>query len=342
MGTFGSDDTIPLGIQLGDRLSLDQTKWAADYADQNGLESLWIAEGRLTRDGITLAAILAERTERIKIGNGVLNNRTRNAGLMAVTFKTLDEIAPGRIFLGMGAWWEPIATKLGTPLVKPLKYMREYVDALRQFFANETVEVDGEFISIHDARFDSMYRQNVPVEMPIYIGAVGPKMLELSGEIADGVNLDFLLPTSYMAGALERINAGLHKRTDGVDELDVTMLIASSIDDDDPRQAIDACKAFLTLYLAQQPHIGEHCGADPELVADIQKITGWPADPGQIDEAMKLVSDELVHRVTACGTTSQVMDAYEAYRAAGVRVPVISPLGNKELTIQQLVKASKA
>lgn len=334
-------DTIPLGIQLGDRLSLAQTKWAADYADENGLESLWVAEGRLSRDGITLAAILADRTERIKIGNGVLNNRTRNVGLMAVTFKTLDEIAPGRIFLGMGAWWEPIATKLGTPLRKPLKHMREYIDALRQFFDNQEVHIDGEFVYVDGARFDSMYRENKPVHMPIYIGAVGPKMLELSGEIADGVNLDFLLPPSYMIGANEQMAKGLAKRTDGVDSLDVTMLIASSIDDDDPRQAIDACKAFLTLYLAQQPHIAEHCGAEPELVADIQKITGWPARPDQITEAMKLVSDELVHRVTACGTTSQVMEKYEEFRDAGVRVPVISPMGNKELTIEQLVKASK-
>ena len=334
-------ETIPLGIQLGDRLSLEQTFWAAEFADQNGLESLWVAEGRLSRDGITLAAILADRTERIRIGNGVLNNRTRNVGLMAVTFKTLDEIAPGRIFLGMGAWWEPIASKLGTPLVKPLKYMREYVDALRQFFANEMVEIDGEFIKVHDARFDSMYRENKPVEMPIHIGAVGPKMLELSGEIADGVNLDFLLPPSYMNGANAQLAKGLAKRTDGVDSLDVSMLIASSVNDDDPRAAVDACKAFLTLYLAQQPHIAEHCGADPELVADIQAITGWPARPEQIDEAMHLVSDDLVHSVTACGTTSQVLDKYAEYRDAGVRVPVISPLGDKEQTIDKLVKASK-
>jgi len=332
---------IELGLQLGDRLSFAEMLWAAEFADEEGLESLWVAEGRLSRDGIVPAAILAHRTSRVRIGTGVLSNRTRNVGLMAVTFKTLDEVAPGRAFLGLGAWWEPLASKLGSPLRKPLTYMREYVDGLRQFFANEEVHVDGEFIKVDGARFDSMYRENVPVDIPIYIGAVGPKMLELTGEVADGANLDFLLPPSYLEGALAHIEAGVARRTDGQRAIDITQLVACSVDDVDPRGAIDAAKAFLTLYLAQQPHIGSHCGAEPELVARIQEVCGWPATPAQIEDAMALVSDELVHRVTACGTTAQAMEKLEAYRAAGVRVPIISPLGNKEQTIVSLVKASR-
>ncbi|MTV24908.1 LLM class flavin-dependent oxidoreductase [Nitriliruptoraceae bacterium ZYF776] len=333
---------FPLGVHVGERLELDQLLWQARFAEEQGFESVWVAEGRLSRDGIVPAALVAHETERIRIGTGVVNNKSRNAALMAVTFKTLAEVAGERIILGIGAWWEPLASKVGEPLHKPLKSMREYLTVLQAFFRNETVDFDGEFVHMHDVRFDSMYRENRPVHMPIYIGAVGPKMLELSGELSDGVHLDFLLPPSYLDDALPRIDAGVAKRTDGVTGIDITQIVACSVDDGDRQAAIDACKAFLTLYLAQQPHIGSHCGAEPELVDRIQEIARWPATPSQIQEAMKLVPNELVQNVTACGTTDEAFEKLASYHEAGVRVPIISTLGDKEQTLRRLAAAAHA
>ncbi|MEZ7002332.1 LLM class flavin-dependent oxidoreductase [Streptomyces sp. AD55] len=332
---------LPLGIHVGERLSLEQTYWQAELADRNGFESVWVAEGRLARDGIVPAAVIASRTDHVKIGTGVVNNKSRNAALMAVTFKTLDELAPGRAILGIGAWWEPLATKVGQPLRKPVASMREYITVLQTFFRNEVVSFDGEFVQMQDVRFDSMYRENKPVDIPIYIGAVGPRMLELAGEISDGVHMDFLLPPSYLTGAKEAIAKGIAKRTDGKDAIDLTQIVACSVDDDDPQEAIDACKAFLTLYLAQQPHIAEHCGVERELVDRIQERAGWPATPEAIKKAMPLVPNELVQNVTACGTTAQVFDKLMEYHEAGVRCPIISTLGDKEQTLTRLAQAAK-
>lgn len=334
--------TLPLGVHVGERLSLEQTLWQAKFADDHGFESVWVAEGRLARDGIVPAAIVASQTRSVKIGTGVVNNKSRNAALMAVTFKTLDEVAPGRAILGIGAWWEPLATKVGTPLVKPLKSMREYITVLQAFFRNELVDFDGEFVTMKGVRFDSMYRENRPVDIPIYVGAVGPKMLELSGEITDGVHLDFLLPPSYMKGALEAINTGVAKRTDGRTSIDITQIVACSVDDKNPQDAIDACKAFLTLYLAQQPHIAEHSGVERELVDRIQEIARWPATPEQIKQAMTLVPNSLVQNVTACGSTDDAFAKLEEYRAAGVRCPIISTLGDKEQTLTRLADAARS
>jgi len=333
---------IPLGIHVGERLSLEQTYWQAELADENGFESVWVAEGRLSRDGIVPAAIIASRTKNVKIGTGVLNNKSRNAALMAVTFKTLDEIAPGRAILGIGAWWEPLATKVGEPITKPLKAMREYIGVCQSFFRNEVVDFEGEFVQMRDVRFDSMYRENKPVDVPVYIGAVGPKMLELAGEIADGVHMDFLLPPSYMELAIPAIEAGIAKRTDGRTSIDLTQIVSCSVNDRDPQEAIDACKAFLTLYLCQQPHIAAHCGVEPELVQRLQEIAGWPATPEQIKKAMQLVPNELVQRVTACGTTDQAFEKLVSYHEAGVRCPIISTLGDKEETLTRLAKAARA
>ncbi len=329
-------DQIPLGVHLGERLTLEQTWWQAEYADTNGFESIWIAEGRLARDGIVPAAVIAAKTHKAAIATGVVNNKTRNAALMAVTFKTLDEIAPSRIRLGIGAWWEPLASKVGTPVVRPLTSMREYVEVLQGLFRNELVTMNGEFVQMNGVRFDSMYHENKSINVPIYFGSVGPKMLTLAGEIADGVHLDFLLPVDYLVDARSAIERGLQKREVPKTDFHVTQIIACSVDDSNPDEAVDACRAFLTQYLMQQPHIAEHCGVEPELVERIQKVAGWPATPQDIRNTMHLVPTRLVHEVSACGTTSRAFNKLCEYYEAGIDLPIISTHGDKENTLVQL------
>lgn len=334
---------IPLGVHLGERLTLEQTWWQAEFADRHDFDSVWVAEGRLARDGIVPAAVIASRTHRVRIATGVVNNKSRNAALMAVTFKTLDELAPGRAVLGIGAWWEPIASKVGTPVERPLTAMREYVTVLQTFFRNELVEFSGDFVHMDGVRFDSMYHENKAIDVPIYFGSVGPQMLQLAGEIADGVNLDFLLPVDYLTGsdgALAAIRRGIDTRTDGADHIEVTQIVACSVDDRDPDEAVDACRAFLTQYLMQQPHIAAHCGVEPDLVDRIKEIAGWPATPDDVRRAMTLVPTSLVHQVTACGTSTQAYDKLCEYHDAGVEVPLISTHGDKEQTLVALAEAA--
>jgi len=117
--------------------------------------------------------------------------------------------------------------------------------------------------------------------------------------------------------------------------------VSCSINDSNPDEAVNACRAFLTLYLMQQPHIAEHCGVDPDLVSKLKQIAGWPAMSEDVRRAMHLVSDDLVHRVTACGTTRDVVNKLEEYCDAGVRCPVISTLGDKEQTLTSIARALK-
>ncbi|MBN2501463.1 MAG: LLM class flavin-dependent oxidoreductase, partial [Anaerolineales bacterium] len=83
------------------------------YAEQRGFEAVWQAESRLVRDAIVPMAAYAAVTDKIKIGSGVINNWTRNIGLLAATFLTLDDLAPGRMICGLGAWWDPLAKNVG-------------------------------------------------------------------------------------------------------------------------------------------------------------------------------------------------------------------------------------
>ena len=314
----------------------------AQWAEEHGFEGVWVGEGRLATNAVVGITLIAANTQRIKVGSGILPYRTRNAALMAVTWKTLDDLAPGRMRLGLGGWWEPLATRCGLPNAKPLKAMREVITVTKGMLAGEMVTHHGEFVDVDSVKFDGPTDDDgraYPV--PIYIGAVRMGMCRLAGELADGVLLDFLVPPSYNDLAMAAVRDGAKASGRSLDGFDVPQLIAASIDDDDPQKAIDDCKEFLTQYIAQQPHIAEFCGAEPELVAKIQSILGWPATKAEVRDAMGLVSNEITQQVAACGTTTQALDKINEWSDHGCTEAVITPLGADAFgTLDQL--AAKA
>lgn len=301
----------------------------AQWAEERGFTGVWVGEGRLVTNAIVPITLIAAHTKRIKVGSGILPYRTRNAALMAVTWKTLDDLAPGRMRLGLGGWWEPLATRCGLPNTKPLKAMREVITVTKAMLAGGLVTYHGEFVDVEDVKFDGPTDDDDhPYPVPIYIGAVRMGMCRLSGELADGVLLDFLVPPSYNDLAMDAVREGAAKSGRSLDDFEVPQLIAASVNDTDPQAAIDDCKAFLTQYLAQQPHITEFAGADPELIDAVKAIVGWPATKAQIAEAMRLVPNELTQSVAACGTTTQALDKIAEWVDRGCTEPVITPLGN--------------
>ena len=183
----------------------------AQYAEQKGFEAVWQAESRLVRDAIVPMAAFAATTTRLKVGSGVINNWTRNIGLLAMTFLTLDDLAPNRIICGIGAWWDPLARNVGIERRKPLLAMRETVDVLRRLLRMENVTFHGEFHHVTGIELDVVHGRREPRHVPIYIGATGDQMMELTGEIADGAVLNYCVPPEYNDRALELLEAGAKK-----------------------------------------------------------------------------------------------------------------------------------
>src|SRR3989337_69814 len=120
----------------------------ARYAEEKGFEAVGQAESRLVRDAIVPMAAYAAVTDNIKVGSGVINNWTRNIGLLAATYLTLDDLAPNRIICGIGAWWDPLARNVGINRQKPLIAMRETITILRRLLNMERVTFHGEFIQV--------------------------------------------------------------------------------------------------------------------------------------------------------------------------------------------------
>ncbi|HAG97809.1 MAG TPA: LLM class flavin-dependent oxidoreductase, partial [Ktedonobacter sp.] len=179
-----------VAMYLQDKHAIRDGMAYAQYAEQRGFEAVWQAESRLVRDAIVPMAAFAAVTSHIKIGSGVINNWTRNIGLLAATFLTLDDLAPDRIICGLGAWWDPLAKQVGIERRKPLKAMRETIEVMRRLLNMERVTFHGEFHHVDDIELDVVHGRREPRNVPIYIGATHMGMMELAGEIADGGGLN--------------------------------------------------------------------------------------------------------------------------------------------------------
>jgi 5,10-methylenetetrahydromethanopterin reductase len=296
------------------------------YAEEHGFEAVWQAESRLVRDAIVPMAGYAAVTEKIKVGSGVINNWTRNIGLLAATFLTLDDLAPNRVICGIGAWWDPLAMNVGIERRKPLTAMRETVEVLRRLLNMERVTFHGEFHHVDEIELDVVHGRHEPRDVPIMIGATGPKMMELTGEISDGAVLNYCVPPEYNDRAMELLEKGAKKAGRTLDDIDRPQLVVCSVDHDHDA-AIDTTKMLLCQYLAQQPHIAKASEVSDDVVAEIQSILGWPATHEQIQSAKHLVPDELVHRITASGTPDEARAKVQEYVDRGATCPILYPVG---------------
>jgi len=315
-----------LAIYLQDAHSIPDAIGYVQYAEQRGFEAVWQADSRLVRDAVVPMAAFATCTETIRIGSGVVDCWTRNPARLASTFSTLDDLAPGRIILGIGAWWEPLASKVGVHRHRPLKAMRETVEACRALLADETVTYDGEFVHLDGVELDYVYQERRPKHVPIYIGATGDRMLELTGEIADGVVLNYLVSPEYNRRAMDRLADGAARAGRSVDDLDRPQLVVCSVAET-RAEALDGARLMVTQYLGQQPHIMKASGVPESLLEEIGRVLTWPATHEQVEAASKLVPDGIVQMICAAGTADEVREKVAQYMADGCTCPILYPLG---------------
>ena len=304
----------------------------ARYAEARGFEAVWQAESRLVRDAIVPMAAYAAVTDRLKVGSGVINNWTRNIGLLAATFLTLDDLAPDRVICGIGAWWDPLAQKVGIDRRRPLLAMRETVEVMRRLLAMETVTFHGEFHYVDGITLDVVHGRKTPRNVPIYIGATGMKMMELAGEIADGVCLNYLVNPRYNAEAMEALERGAKKAGRSVDAVDRPQLVICSVDND-RKHALNMARKMMTQYLGQQPHLMKASGVSQELLDEIHQVLTWPATEEEIEGAMHLVPDDVVQMCTASGSPAEVKAKVREYIDSGATCPILYPLGDPRLMI---------
>ena len=320
-----------MSLYMQDKHPISYEMEMARYAEERGFSEIWQADTRLARDCVVLMSAFLSTTKTLRVGSGVLPIWTRNPAVIAATWSTMREMAGkvdgrGRVMLGLGAWWEPIAGRVGVNRHKPLQAMRENVESIRELFTMEEVTYQGDFVQLEKVKLDVAFGDLSPRDIPIYIGATGPKMLELAGEICDGVVLNYLVSVDYIKNAVKLVEKGAQKVGKTIEDIDRPELLVCSLSDDDPDAAMFEAKKLAAYYFATEPHIMKASGADEDLLKEVQAIMGWPATEEDYIKASKIIPEDIVRNIMAVGTTDECRVKVKEYIDAGVTCPILYPM----------------
>lgn len=320
-----------MALYMQDKHPIQYELEIAAQAEERGFSEIWQADTRLARDCIVLMSAFLTRTKRMRFGSAVLPIWTRNPAVIAATWSTMWELAgkvdgKSRVMLGIGAWWEPIAGRVGVNRVKPLKAMREHIESIRQLFSMQEVTYQGEFVHLDRIRLDVAFGDTGPRDIPLYIGATGDQMLEMAGEICDGVVLNYVVSVDYIRKAVGLVEKGARKAGKTLADVDRPELLVCCLSDKDPKAAMAEGKKLVAYYLATEPHIMKASGVSDELLEKVQSMMSWPATEEDYIRTSKVIPDEVVRNVMAVGTTEECRTKVKEYIDAGVTCPILYPM----------------
>jgi 5,10-methylenetetrahydromethanopterin reductase len=252
----------PVGLVLGSMLAPERIAETARLAERLGYGEVWLSEDAFFTGGISGVTAALAATERIPVGLGVVSAMTRHPALLAMELATVARMHPGRLRPGIGLGVPGWLRQMGLWPRSQLTAIRECLTAVRRLLAGEEVTDEGASFQFRSVRLT--YPLAEP--LPIYMGVVGPRMLRLSGEIADGNVLSVLAGLDYVRWAKEQIAAGAAE-AGRPGPRPLTLFALFSVDRDGQR-ARDAVRGAMAFYLADDPRnaLTEVYGVADELV----------------------------------------------------------------------------
>jgi len=300
--------------------------YLSKLAEEAGFDTIWITDHYNNRDVWSTLAVLSLLTSRVKLGTGVTNPYTRNVGITASSIASISELSGGRAILGIGPGDKATFDKMGIAWDRPLTRVKEAVSAIRAFLAKEQVSQTG-FVGAQLA-FSAG-------KIPIYIGAQGPKMLELAGAIGDGVLINASHPEDFKY-AVPVIRQGAEKA--GRKPQDVQICAYASFSaDKDREKAIGAAKMVVAFIVAGSPeNVLDRHGISLE---EAQKIQGALAKY-DFGAAMAAVTPKMAEAFSVAGTPADCLARVDELLKTGVtQIVVGSPIGpDKERSIKLIGK----
>jgi len=300
-----------------------------NLAEKSGFESAWVAEDYFLRDAVSPLACFALATKRIKVAFGVINPYSRNPAVIAETIATIDELSRGRAILALGTGVPPLIEQMGIEFERPLSTIRESAHVIRELLTGKEVTFQGSAINLKNVTlgvnpYFLLLKRFKPIRsnIPIYIAAIGPKMLQLAGEIGDGVLLTAACSSQYVKYAVENIKVGAEKAGRDPAKIDVAAIILYSVSRNG--RPNDAVRGFLSYSLSySNPEYLRMGGFDE---TEIEPIKEALEKKGML-EASKLVTDAMVDTHAAAGTPDRCREKLEEYKSAGVTLPIIFTMG---------------
>jgi F420-dependent oxidoreductase-like protein len=303
-----ADRGARLGVFSSVGSSLDTAIERARLAEQLGLESVWVNQLPGSRDAAVVLAAYAQATSRIGLGTGVLPIYTRHPTKMAQMAATLDELSGNRFILGIGVSHRiTVESMWGLKLENPVEAMREYVAILRSSFVEGSANLDGKYFTAHFA-YQGKYR----ADLPIMISALNPRMLELAGEVSDGVVLWMCCPAYIRDHVVPRVTAGRRKIGKDLTGFEIVAPVPVSLTSN-PEAGRAAFKETVERYAALPFYrrMMDRSGFKEQLEA------------GQI-------SDDMLNQLGGVGSVEELRTTIDQYRQAGCTLVLLGPFAGHE------------
>jgi len=326
---------VRIGFAMSRGLPPSDIVECVKLAEELGYESAWVAEGH-GGDQFAILSACAMATKRIRLGTSISSVFVRSIPTIAMAAATVDQLSNGRFILGLGSSHRvQVEPEHGIPYRKPIQRLRESVEIIRTLLRHGSVSYKGEIISIE--RFDLWFTPLRP-EIPIYLAALFPKMLQVCGEIAQGVILTW---STLEAGrrAAENIAIGAQRVGRRVEEVDIASLLPCYVTAD-RRQAFDAMRSSVAFYGGFFPRYNRLMAESGFADAAHAIKAAW--DRAGLEAATRMVPDALIEAISISGPPSECRERVEAYRRSGITLPIISPRPSGPNPKQMVIEALQA
>ncbi|MCX6385379.1 MAG: LLM class F420-dependent oxidoreductase [Solirubrobacterales bacterium] len=322
----------------------------AVLADELGLDSVWIAEA-WGQDAVSVLGMLAGKTKRIGLGSGLMQIPARQPTATAMAAASLDVLSNGRFRLGLGVSGPQVSEGwYGVPFTRPMARTREYVEIVRTVLARKTLQHAGSewTIPLDEAHGATGYGKPLkllarPVQqrIPIYLGAIGPKSVAQTGEIADGW-LPFMFNPAQPEVLMDSLRAGAAKAGRSLSEIDIAPVVTVAIHED-VAEARNQVRPWLAFYLGSMGaknknfyvELASRYGHEKSAIACQEAMIS-----GDRMKAAMALTDELIDSAAICTTPDGLSQRLSAYAEIGANTLVAIPAGDKAAVVRALAAAT--
>ena len=307
-----------IGVGFSGGMSPQDIVKCVQLAEKLGYESAWVAEGH-GGDQFSVLTACAVATERIKLGTSITSVYVRTAPTIAMAAASVDYFSKGRFILGLGTSHKvQVEPEHGLEFTRPVQRLRECVDIVRAIIKDSDVNYHGEIYNIE--RFDLWFKP-LRQEIPVYVAAVFPKMLEVCGEISDGAILTWCT-LDHVRMAANHVRLGARNAGRSPDDVEVASLLPCAVSENRDA-ARDLMRQPIASYAGRFPRYRKLM-VDAGFPEEIENVrVAW--QDGRIQEALDQVPAGLIDKIGLVGTADECRQKLADYREAGITLPIVSP-----------------
>ncbi|MCH8350355.1 MAG: LLM class flavin-dependent oxidoreductase [Chloroflexi bacterium] len=338
--------TQPTALTLAGRQDISDSDLIsiAQLAERLGYHTLWTGES-WGRDAFTVLTMIACHTESIRLGTGIVPVFSRTPALIAQSIASLDQISHGRATLGLGTSGRLLIEEWhGLPYHRPIARTREYIEIIRQALSGQALTYEGQFFRLGRFRLGA---SPVQANIPIFLASLGPKNLELTGQLADGW-LPIWVHQNHLPSLKEQVSKAAQEAGRDISQVTVAPQIMCYVSETAKEQAeVDQrIRAHMAYYIAGmgQYYYDLFCRSGFQEEADAVRVAWANRDR---DKAASLVSEDMLSGIAVSGDAATCRASMDRFRRNGADMPIVafphgSTLDGIKRTLEVLAPAKVA